>query len=66
MNAMLFEEFHVTAELDPEPLAKSLLRDAIEQVTVGQVGEGLLYANSRGAYNVNRAGGIEEYSKNVD
>ncbi len=45
---MVFEEIHVPAKQDPEPLIKSCLRDGAERVTMGQAGNNLVYANSAG------------------
>lgn len=48
VHAIVFEEIHVPSQQDPEPLAKSRLRNGVEHVTIGQVGDNLVYANPGG------------------
>jgi hypothetical protein len=48
VSAILFEEIHVPSQQDAEPLIKSRLRDGAEHVTIGQIGNNLVYANSGG------------------
>ncbi|KAK3175871.1 hypothetical protein OEA41_007193 [Lepraria neglecta] len=48
VHAIGFEEIHVPSQQDPETLAKSRLRDEVEHVTIGQVGDNVVYANSGG------------------
>ncbi|MCJ1373734.1 hypothetical protein MMC20_004963 [Loxospora ochrophaea] len=48
VSGILFEEIQVPSHQNAEPLIKSRLRDGAEHVTIGQIGNNLVDANSGG------------------
>ena len=63
MSTPSFSKRHVPSHQDPEPLIKSRLRDGAKHVTIGQVGNNLVYANSGGRGIL---GKLEQMNKEMD
>ena len=62
-TAILLEESQVPSQQDPGPLIKSRSRDGAEQVTIGQIGNNMIYVNPGGRGILKK---LEEMKRKVD